>query len=269
MVHYLMELEKKFRETLQHENGRPIVHNILRRYDRVREIWGSEVLKKSYLDFDWYWDLFLSQGIGELAEFLGVLKQLKKREVGLEIGFFKGGSHIVFREFFDKFISVEINPESFLMYMQNNIFNEKSEFIIGPSIHPKVLDRVKERAGGSLNFIFIDGGHDYQDIKSDFLNYWPLLSMGGLIAMHDTIHPTVFPEARKFIEELGKYLDLKHIQVDYSGISYVIKDEKNFNVELPVNKFICSLDHIENNAKICLYGAGQKGSLWRKCHRRS
>ncbi len=36
-----------------------------------------------------------------------------------------------------------------------------------------------------LDFLFIDGGHDYATVKADYLNYAPLVKPGGLIAFHD------------------------------------------------------------------------------------
>jgi hypothetical protein len=36
-----------------------------------------------------------------------------------------------------------------------------------------------------LDFLFIDGGHDYATVRADFFNYTPLVRPGGLIALHD------------------------------------------------------------------------------------
>jgi predicted O-methyltransferase YrrM len=38
---------------------------------------------------------------------------------------------------------------------------------------------------GPFDFIFIDGGHDYNTVNSDFVNYWPMLKPGGVMAFHD------------------------------------------------------------------------------------
>lgn len=37
-----------------------------------------------------------------------------------------------------------------------------------------------------FNFIFIDAGHSYENVKSDWLNYSNLVNPKGLIAFHDT-----------------------------------------------------------------------------------
>ena len=52
------------------------------------------------------------------------------------------------------------------------------------------------RAAGlaPFDFIFIDGGHSYEEAGADFRNYWPLLREGGLLAMHDICYPDRNPE---------------------------------------------------------------------------
>lgn len=40
-------------------------------------------------------------------------------------------------------------------------------------------------AGRELDFLFIDGDHNYYSIKTDFEMYSPLVRTGGMIALHD------------------------------------------------------------------------------------
>jgi len=37
----------------------------------------------------------------------------------------------------------------------------------------------------SLDFCYIDGGHDYKTVKGDLEMYWPRVKKGGLFAGHD------------------------------------------------------------------------------------
>jgi cephalosporin hydroxylase len=37
------------------------------------------------------------------------------------------------------------------------------------------------------DFLFIDGGHDYKTVRSDFENYSPLVRQGGMIVFHDVV----------------------------------------------------------------------------------
>jgi predicted O-methyltransferase YrrM len=42
---------------------------------------------------------------------------------------------------------------------------------------------------GPFDFIFIDGGHDYQTARADYINYFPMLRPGGVMAFHDIAYP--------------------------------------------------------------------------------
>ena len=54
-----------------------------------------------------------------------------------------------------------------------------------------------------LDFLFIDGGHDYNTVSADYHNYAPLVRPGGLIAFHDTSgSPPFHPEVRRLWEEV-------------------------------------------------------------------
>jgi len=51
----------------------------------------------------------------------------------------------------------------------------------------ETVEAVKKYA--PFDFIFIDGGHDYQTAMADWQNYWPMLRAGGLLAFHDIAYP--------------------------------------------------------------------------------
>jgi len=58
-------------------------------------------------------------------------------------------------------------------------------FVIdGYSQDAVVIEKVKAVVP-YLDFLFIDGGHDYATVKADYENYAPLVRPGGLIAFHD------------------------------------------------------------------------------------
>mgnify|MGYP001341381289 FL=1 len=56
---------------------------------------------------------------------------------------------------------------------------------------------------GPYDFIFIDGGHEYDVVKKDFHNYSRALTKDGVIAFHD-IKSNVVPGVPKFWNELKK-----------------------------------------------------------------
>ncbi len=74
-----------------------------------------------------------------------------------------------------------------------------------------------------IEFLFIDDGHDYEDVKLDFQLWYPKVIYGGFIAFHDHL----FSGPRKVIE---KYVLLsKHFKVMgiIGSILFLQKIEKN------------------------------------------
>ena len=61
--------------------------------------------------------------------------------------------------------------------------------IIGNSNDIEVVHSVKEFQ--PFDFIFVDGGHDYETVNSDYQLYYPMLKKGGLMAFHDIATPDV------------------------------------------------------------------------------
>ncbi len=55
-----------------------------------------------------------------------------------------------------------------------------------------------------LDFLFIDGGHDYKTVKADFENYSPLVKPGGLVAFHDMVG---IPDVAKYWAEVSEGRD--------------------------------------------------------------
>jgi FkbM family methyltransferase len=98
----------------------------------------------------------------------------------------------------------------------------------------------KELHGESLDFIFIDGDHTYEGVKSDFNNYKKYLKDGGYIAFHDIDYPSSTVsfgcEVYKFWNELKeKYEFVEFKQGSFGGIGLVKvfkhKRKVNINVE--------------------------------------
>lgn len=56
---------------------------------------------------------------------------------------------------------------------------------------------------GLISVLFIDGSHDYQDVKSDCQNYLPLLRSGGYVGFHD-YNNVAFPGVKTAADEFTK-----------------------------------------------------------------
>jgi predicted O-methyltransferase YrrM len=74
-----------------------------------------------------------------------------------------------------------------------------------------------------IEFLFIDGNHEYENVKLDFLSWYPKVIYGGIIAFHDQL----FFGPRRVIE---KYVHMsKHFKVlgIIDSILYAQKVKKN------------------------------------------
>lgn len=55
-----------------------------------------------------------------------------------------------------------------------------------PSQDTSAISEVRSGLNNELaDFLFIDGSHEYEDVRKDFDNYSPFIREGGIIALHD------------------------------------------------------------------------------------
>ncbi len=79
---------------------------------------------------------------------------------------------------------------------KKNIKNAKVEDIITPII--KTSEEAAKNFNEPIELIFIDGKHDYEQVKLDFKLWFPRVIDGGIIALHDT---TLWPGPKKVFED--------------------------------------------------------------------
>lgn len=57
----------------------------------------------------------------------------------------------------------------------------------------------------SLDFVFIDAGHDYESVKKDISSWYPKIKKQGIIAGHDYHYNVgVYPAVNEFFSDKGK-----------------------------------------------------------------
>lgn len=104
---------------------------------------------------------------------------------------------------------------------------------------------IKERHS-SIDFAFIDGCHSYEGVKNDFDIIYPLLSLTGIVAFHDTLR---IDGCREFIIDLRtKYFDGTFDIIDFPygnnsrrvGISLLVKRSYP-NIDLKIDEICGSI----------------------------
>lgn len=82
-------------------------------------------------------------------------------------------------------------------------------------------DTVKDKIeNSSIDLLFIDGDHNYEQAKKDILNYWPKVKMGGTFLGHN-YGQGVYPGVKKAADEVFTEGDLTSLP--NSSIFKVIK----------------------------------------------
>lgn len=135
----------------------------------------------------------------EFHELLQILKNIKPKNI-LEIGTAKGGSLFLFCCIASQnalIISVDLPGGSFgggypswkLPLYNSFPLNDQSLHLLRMDSHNKQTKTEIKRLlnGKTFDFIFIDGDHSYNGVKTDFKMYKELLSKNGIIAFHDII----------------------------------------------------------------------------------
>jgi predicted O-methyltransferase YrrM len=57
---------------------------------------------------------------------------------------------------------------------------------------------------GSLDFVFIDAGHSYNEVKEDIRVWYPKVKEGGVLSGHDYEDPNhPFPDIKKAVDEFA------------------------------------------------------------------
>ena len=72
--------------------------------------------------------------------------------------------------------------------------------LAGDSRDQEITDAVQRR--GPYEFVFIDAGHDYPDVRSDWETY-SMMAPGGLVCFHDITSLTGVPQLWQEIKDQG------------------------------------------------------------------
>lgn len=135
-----------------------------------------------------------SQGLMELIDYVGEYGDLSQMTM-IEIGAYAGDSTVIFAEHFGKVITIDpfVNgydpkdPTSSIASFE--LVYKKFQDQTGNYDNIEVLKMTSDEAIShitcSVDFVYIDGNHSYEQVKKDIENYKALLSTGSLIGGHD------------------------------------------------------------------------------------
>jgi len=175
----------------------------------------------------------------EIRRLLKLLQNIKPKVV-LEIGTAKGGTLFSFTRVAQPdatLISIDLPEapfwggypawkiplyESFALPCQKiHLIKRDSHDSVTLGVIKNILDNRK------VDFLFIDGDHEYEGVKRDFEMYSVLVRNGGIIAFHDICphHPETGCEVNKFwveLKEKYRYLELvKDWKQRWAGIGVI------------------------------------------------
>jgi predicted O-methyltransferase YrrM len=185
-----------------------------RRLRRNTDLAPEEALEFAR-SFSWYQgdNISPTQQDTEILGVLGLLRERPPRAV-VEVGTDKGGTLFLW--------SRVAAPDAILVAIDNHPLGalgtrsawaavrrcfaraqQRVDLLIPRDSHdPRTVDEVRQRLEGRpVDFVFIDGDHEYEGVKRDFELYSPLVRPGGLIAFHD-INEMYWPGVGRLWDEL-------------------------------------------------------------------
>lgn len=146
------------------------------------------------------------------------LYQLRNKHdlIGAEIGVFHGNYALIYLEKLDIKKIFLIDPyveyENYDKYRPRVLKEAEETAHAKLSIYKDKIEWVKAKSAEasmlfddeSLDFVYIDGNHEYQAVLEDITLYYPKVKKGGMISGHDykpTVKNEIFDATQEFCKE--------------------------------------------------------------------
>lgn len=158
-----------------------------------------------------------SQIMKEITNLYELIKKENPKTV-LEIGTDKGGTLYLWCQAAAEdatIVSIDLSSRRRYSPKRRELYakfiksaKQKLHFLPFSSHEQSTVEKASAIFGGKkIDYLFIDGDHTYEGVKSDYIMFSPLVKEGGLIAFHDI--KTVRPDCgvREVWEEVTKDMD--------------------------------------------------------------
>ncbi|SRX75619.1 class I SAM-dependent methyltransferase [Aequorivita antarctica] len=190
---------------------------------------------RSYVGRGYYDRISLNQFKEEFRAFADYIKAAEPKVV-VEIGTKKGGSFFIWARYLKPrhLISIDLPggihgggfPKQKIPFMKFFVSDDKHakvSIILGDSHQTETLEKLKSvLKGEKIDFLFIDGDHRYEGVKSDFEMYKPLVKPGGLIGFHDIVDTEYHHNLNCYVDKLWN-----EIKGDYEYIEFIQNHTQN------------------------------------------
>jgi len=132
----------------------------------------------------------------------------------LELGTFRGGSASVILTVSDKLTTIEryIKRAAYPDYTHAIVKERLSKLGNVEVLSGQFKDHLDYIKNGSMDFLFIDGMHDYKSVKRDYEMFFCKLKPGGILVFHDYTY--LYDGVVKLVRELKSNSEcLKFIEI--------------------------------------------------------
>lgn len=146
-----------------------------------------------------------------MIQFIARLKQ--SQLVGAEVGVARGDNSLSIFETLDMKLLHEIDP-----YMGTDASPDTKAIAFqllknrATEWHIKTSIEAAKEIGEALDFVYIDGAHDYINVKADIAAWFPLVRKGGVVGGHDFSsgsHDGLIDAVVEFAKARGYFLNVE------------------------------------------------------------
>jgi cephalosporin hydroxylase len=132
----------------------------------------------------------IAQNSGEILPALQYVQGIRPIVVG-EVGTYNSGNAFLFLQAFSELrtlVAVDLHVKNRAKLRFYAPEAATIHCVHGYSCAPQTIEQVRQALNGrKFDFIFIDGDHEYDGVRTDLLQYGPLVRTGGLVGFHDIV----------------------------------------------------------------------------------